>query len=96
MAAQLPQKLTMDQMQTRWASQLNPLLANTLINGLFIQNISIVSGKNVINHLLGRQQQGWMLADQTAAASVYRSQPFNDITLTLTSSAPCQISLWVF
>jgi hypothetical protein len=94
--AQLPQKLPLDQMQTRWASQLNPILANILVNGLLLQNISIISGINVINHLLGRKQQGWIVTDRTGTALLDRTADFNDLTLTLTSTAPCQISLWVF
>ena len=41
-------------------------------------------------------QQGWIISDQSAAASIYRSAAFNDLTLTLTSSAPCTINLVVY
>ena len=92
----LPQKLDWPKAQTQWAQQLDPLIKNVLTQGNFLQNVSITSGTNVINHQLGRTQLGWYIVDQNAAATFYRSQPFNNLTLTLNSSANCVISLWVF
>ena len=83
-------------MQNKWSSQLNPVLANPLTNPTILKNIALVSGANVINHKLGQMQQGWFVTDINASATVYRSAPFNDLTLTLTASAPCTISLGVF
>ena len=48
------------------------------------------------NHGLQQTMQGWMITDINAAATVYRSQPLNDKTLTLTSSAACTVDLVVF
>lgn len=97
---QLPKILSDDQtlqlMQTKWASILNPLLAQPISNNNFLQNIAISTGNNVINHLLGRTQQGWILADTDGFAQIARNAPFNDKTLTLVSSGPCNISLVVF
>lgn len=83
-------------LQTRWASQINPVLSNKLVQGQLLENITLVTGANTINHLLSRQQVGWMLVDQDAAASVYRSQPLNNKTLTLTTDADVVVKLWVF
>jgi hypothetical protein len=83
-------------MQSQWASQLNPIIKNPLTNPTILSNISLVSGTNVINHRLGTTPTGWLLIDINAAATIYRSQPFNSTTLTLTSSAPCVVSLAVF
>ncbi len=83
-------------LQNRWSSQLNPVLANPLTNPTILKNIALVSGANVINHKLGQTMQGWFVTDINASATVYRSAPFNDLTLTLTASAPCTISLGVF
>lgn len=82
--------------QTNWASQINPILNNPLVNGQLLKNIEIVAGSNVINHLLSRQMQGYFVTNANAAATIYRSQPFNTQTLTLVSSAPVTIDLWVF
>lgn len=84
-------------MQTKWASSLNPVLINPLVNGLLISGVSLKSSApTVVNHTLGRQMQGWVLADQTADAVVWRSAPLNNLTLTLSTSADTSVSLWVF
>jgi len=92
----LPQKLNLDMMQTKWAQELNPLLSNQLTNGILIPNITITTGSNTINHRLQRKQVGYIITDINASATLYRSQDFNNLTLTLTSNAACVISLWVF
>jgi hypothetical protein len=83
-------------METTWASQLDPVVSNQLVNGLLLQGIVVTSGNNTINHMLGRSPQGWFVVDTTAASTIYRSKPFNPLTLTLNASAPTTISLWVF
>jgi hypothetical protein len=94
--SQLSTKLPLDQMQTRWASQLNPLLANALNGVTIIPNIALINGVTVINHSLGQTQQGWFLVDVQGPATIYRSQPFNSTTLTLTSSAAVVVSIGVY
>jgi hypothetical protein len=83
-------------MNTQWASQLNPVLANPLINGHLIIGVNLFSGDNVINHLLSRMMQGWFIADQSSGVTIYRSAPLNGLTLTLNSSGTVIVSLWVF
>lgn len=92
----LPQKLTLDQMQNRWASIIEPVLGNLILQGNTLKNIQLINGSNVINHLLSRMQQGWIITDVNASASIYRSQPFNDKTLTLTSNAACIVNIYCF
>lgn len=87
---------TMQLMQTKWKAQLDPLLGLPLNNGALLKGVSLNNGVTVINHKLGRMMQGWIVADVNGLASIYRSQPLNDKTLTLTSNAAVQISLWVF
>lgn len=90
------QSKDMSLMQTGWAAQLNPVINNELINGLQIVGVSLVVGATTFNHLLGRQMIGWIITDMNAPATIYRSQPLNSKTLTLTSNAVCSINLWVF
>lgn len=93
---QLPLKLPLDLMQTKWKAILDPLIENPL-NGLSIlANVQLNNGTTVINHKLDRTMQGWFLVDIQGAATVYRSAAFNDLTLTLTSSAPVTVSIGVF
>ena len=83
-------------MQTKWASILNPLIKSPLNNVFILENVVLNNGVTTINHLLGRTQQGWFLTDINGAATIYRSQPFNSLTLTLTSNAAVTISIGVF
>jgi hypothetical protein len=92
----LSQKLPLELMQTQWAQELNPIIRNQLLQGILLQNITIKSGVNVINHKLGRKQIGYIIADIDSPAVIYRSQPLNALTLTLTSDANANISVWVF
>ena len=93
--SRLPQKLPIDMMQTKWAAILNPLLLNPYLQGNIIQ-ANLINGTVVINHLLGRMMQGWTQVDIDGPAVYYRSAPFNFQTLTLTSNAAANISLYVF
>lgn len=92
----LPQQLTLPMMQTVWASALNPLLTNPMNDGVFLPNVSVVSGVNVINHLLQRKMQGWVVTDIDAAVTYFRSAAFNNLTLSLTFSGPAVVTLYVF
>ncbi len=83
-------------MQNKWSSQLNPVLGNPMTNPVLIPNISVSSGTNVINHKLGTTPTGWFIYDITSAITLYRSAPFNSLTLTLTSSGSGTISIGVF
>jgi hypothetical protein len=86
---------TINNLQTLWAASLNPLLVNPLNNANSI-DVHLVSGPNVINHKLGRVPQGWFTCDLDANVAIYRSAPFNNLTLTLTSSGASNIKLVVF
>lgn len=92
----LPLKLNWEQAQTRWKSQLDPIIANPITNPRILKNISLASGNTTINHGLDQTQQGWYITDINGAATIYRSQPFNNKTLTLTSSAAVTVDIGVF
>ena len=80
-----------------WASKLNPILANLLVQGSQVLGIVLVANTpQTFNHFLGKNQTGFIVTDQSAAASVYRTQAFNDSTLTLEASANVTINLWVY
>lgn len=95
----LPQKLDLPKMQTTWAQQLDPIISNPTVNNLVLKNVSLVTGVNVINHLLGRTLQGWSTSRIRAAATLYDQQDTNQtptLTLVLVASAPVVIDLVVF
>lgn len=88
--------MTLNQLQTLWQAELNPLLANPLNSVNILTSIALINGTTIIPHKLSRKQQGWFLTDVNAAATIYRSAVFNDKTLTLTSNAACVVNIGVF
>jgi hypothetical protein len=83
-------------LQTNWSTQLDPVIAFPPNKGLLVKDVSLINGVNTINHRLGRKPQGYVIADINAAATIYRSQPFDALTLTLTSNAAAIATIWVF
>lgn len=83
-------------MQSSWKQQLDPVLSNALSQANVLTNVVLKNGVNVINHLLGQKMQGWFITDINGAATIYRSAPMNDLTLTLTSNAAVTVSIGVF
>lgn len=92
----LSTQLPFPQLLTKWSSVLNPLISNPLNSVTILPRVSLVTGKNVINTLLGTMQTGWIILDIDAPVTVYRSEPFNTKTLTLTSSGDASILIGVF
>lgn len=94
----LPRNLDLPKMITTWATQLDPVLANLLVNGQLLKDIRLINGTTVINHKLGRIPQGWFLSAPKGAAAVYQAaqQPNPTLTLTVVSNAAITTDLWVF
>lgn len=99
----LPRFQTDDQalalLQTSWATELNPLLANVLSNGSLLKRVVLTSGANVVNHKLGRKLQGWFITRKNASADIYDTQDTNAtpaLTLTLNCSAAVTVDIYVF
>ena len=92
----LPLRLDWIKASDRWASIINPVIDLAPNQGTLIGPVDLTTGVNQVNHLLQRIPQGWIIVDQNASASIYRSAPFNKLTLTLTTSAPVSVKLWVF
>lgn len=85
------------QMLTKWSSILNPLIANTITQGLQIDAIYLTANTPLaINHGLERSPIGWFLTDITTAANVFRADVFNPTNITLEASANTVISIWVY
>jgi hypothetical protein len=99
MVMQLPKGLSLPLMQTKWAAILDALLGNPSLNSLILQNVSLSSGANTINHTLGRTLTGWRIIRLRASATMYDQQdsnPHPDLTLVLVSSASAVVDLEVF
>lgn len=83
-------------LQTSWAQVLNPVIENPLSQSILLPGIKLKNGTTVINHKLGRQMQGWMVADNNLNCQIWRSAPLNDLTLSLTCTADATVNLVVF
>ena len=64
--------------------------------GVYLEGVNLINGVTQIDSKLGRMMQGWMITDINGAATIYRSQPLNSKTLTLTSNAAVTVNLYVF
>lgn len=99
MGAKLPQELQWQDADNKWGAILDPVVANPIINGLQLQNISLINGLNEVNHKLGRKLQGWIITSINGIAMIYDAQASNqrpDLTLSLVSDNDVTISLWVY
>lgn len=83
-------------MQRNWKSKLDPVFSNQIFSGKPLNNISLNQGSTTIPHGLEGAQKGWFITDIQGGATVFRSAPFDNKNLTLTSSAAVTLSLWVF
>ncbi len=86
-------------LQNSWVPLLNPVLSNELVNSSVLTDVLLTSGPNMINHLLGRILQGWMICRQRAAANIYDLQDTNsmpNLTLILHSDANVVVDIVVF
>ncbi len=96
----LPLRLPWEMAQTRWAQELNEFIDNPSNNVSILKNIQLISGDNTINHLLGRNLQGWrVIRYQDSWAQLYDKQNANaspNLTLVLNASADVLIDLEVF
>lgn len=86
-------------LQTDWVSKLNPLLARPTNNSSLLNDISLITGANTVNHLLGKKLQGWSIVRRNGPATIYDTQASNpspELTLVLVASAPTLVSIEVF
>lgn len=89
-----------NQLQQNISQSLNPLIANAITNGNIIENVSLNVGKNVVNHGLNRNLQGWLpIRWQGSWAQIYDLQNLNNSpskNLILVSNSVVTINLYVF
>ena len=85
-------------METRWAAELNPLLALPINKGLLLTNIKLSTGDNTINTTLGRKYRGYIITGmRDAFVQIYEIPNNNpDLHLVLNSSGSATVDLWVF
>jgi hypothetical protein len=92
----LPTNLPWERAAYQWATALNPVVQQPLVNSSQIDGVNLIAGETKFSHKLGRTPQGWMVVDKTGYADIFRSAPFNPLTLTLTSSFAVTVSVLVY
>lgn len=93
----LPLKLPWETAQTRWKSQLEPIIANPILAGHQLDAIQFVANTpQTINHMLSRTPQGFFPVLMSGPANLWVTQPLNDSTLTLETDADVLVSIWVY
>ena len=88
-----------NQFQTNVTSSVNPVLANPLVNGTILPNVSLAVGSNTISHTLNRNLQGWIIVRQRALSQIFDTQDSNpnpSLTLILVASTAVVVDLYVF
>lgn len=98
-AGELSSQMPWELANPKWASSLNPLLANPLMNGRLLEGVTVASGANTVNHGLARKLRGYFVVRNNSAVTFYDSQSSNqrpDLTLLLNASGAATISLYVF
>ncbi len=85
-------------LQNVWSSQINPILNIPLLHGVQLKDINLTTGNNTINHLLGRQYQGYLVTSMRNAYANLYAVPNNlpNLNLVLNSSGSTQVDIWVF
>jgi len=65
------------------------------LNGNLIAGVSLLSGDNIINHKLGKLASGYFITSLNANTPIWQSG-LTTTTITLSCTANCTISVWVF
>lgn len=94
----LPKNQPLPLMQTTWATQLDPIIANPIVNGVQLVNIAVISGDNNVNHRLGRKPQGYIVTGMHSVfAEIYdKPSPFPELFLILNASAQTTVDIYVY
>jgi hypothetical protein len=96
----LPQQLTFAQLLTKWASIINPVINSPTNNASVLKSVMLTTGHNSVNHLLGRNLQGWYPSRiRNVSATIYDTQDANQtpqLTLDLVASTTVTVDLVVF
>lgn len=76
---------------------LAPILKIELLDGVLLENISLISGQdNLIEHKLGRNFRLWSVMRLNAQSIIYEgTQSLQNKFINLQCSTSCTITLWV-
>lgn len=87
-------------LQSTWAAILNVFIQNPSNQCIILHSVSLASGANSINHLLGRKLIGWRVVRWHGAwVQIYDTQDTNqipDLTLNLVTGGAVTVDIEVF
>lgn len=81
--------------QANIARAISETINNALLNGLFLENLSISTTNTQVAHKLGRVPKGYIVIDSNAAANVYTIDKDTQF-ITLKATANCVVNLYIF
>jgi len=85
-------------METRWASQLNPILSNPMNSSYTLKDVQLSVGSNTINHLQGKPLNGYIITGMRGGFSQIYDEPSTmpKLHLILNSSAAVVVNILVY
>lgn len=90
------------QVQSNIEASLTPIQKSLIIDGIFLPGIVLKSSDSngtQINHLLGRNPNGYIVVNKNANSDVWQSDVQNTLSdkiIYLKCSADVTVSLWIF
>lgn len=86
----------LDLFHSRLKSEIDPLLANKLMQGNLVENVLLVPGQNQVSHTLQRIPYGYIVVQSNSLPQVYNFKTSDKNYLYLNSSTSVLVSLWTF
>lgn len=85
-------------LQTKWASAINPILANPANQAYILKDVKLQPGVNTINHLQDHPLNGYVIVGMQGGFSQIYDVPSSmpSKTLVLNSSAAVTVRIMVF
>lgn len=78
---------------------LTALISKSILDGLIIKDVSLLTTTTSVDHKLGRELIGWIVISNSSDSRVWDEQASNQQktkTLLLKASSATTVSLWVF
>lgn len=93
-----PEDYDMEVIQKNTKDFVQQLETNILLDGVLLSDIALTSASpTLINHKLGRDYQGYIITKLNANSVVYETtSTYPSKHLTLSCSADCTISIYIF
>lgn len=86
-----------DTLQTNIEAAVGNFLRIPILDGVLLENIELIAGQTAVQHKLDRKFKGYIIVRKSNAASIYdivNNEPEKYVTLD--SSIPCTVSIWIF